>query len=571
MILLWNIRTIQAISRVLGDEIAEITQRRTAETPSDKSNPAPQAETSSKFTPAFSRVLPLLRVYMAWLCFYGPGLVEFRAHFEPYFGAMCTTLSATLTLLYELLGTDSHLGNTVSWRFPEDEMTLGVKCLNGPDLHDGCQLYYDAFTRLPKPRREDVPETDCTPDDITFTRALDIILCAYDLSAPESKFPLVTSTTTNGTTFEYLEGGKPDPALSIPAVQQPISNGSGTAAPMQANVPDTSEQIPEAAPSPCESNELSEDQEFYGPSLRRFSHGAHHVQAEQAVGAAQPMPVSEFPIENQLFKILNDFMAPPESATKAKPETPSRVPGRMSAYGMESLASTQGSSTSPMPGSAGTKAFPTLPWKYFYDPDSATRDPGAGATAPGWNVDGSGSPRPVSSGNTGQFRGAAPPGIPVARNGYDSEAGQMGPLEDEAGVLRALNLGSEFNDPVNPPLGGYGTRGSWSGVAGDANLPRQNPWSPSANPWQTTQGQCSTAGHAPNSPFSTLDFSGATSSLPPVNSPWGLTAARGYPSQGGLSMAAAGKSPASARSFGTWSHGRMPQSDTNESLPRGDT
>ncbi|KAL2263667.1 hypothetical protein VTK26DRAFT_5698 [Humicola hyalothermophila] len=572
MILRWNVRTIQAISRVLGDELTDLIKRRTVETSDDNSNLTSQTESSSKFTPAFSRVLPLLRVYMAWLCSSGPELVEFRPHLEPHFVTMCTALSSTLTLLFELLGTSQKLGNTVSWRFPEDEMTLGMTCLNGPALHDGCQLYYDAFTRRPKPRREDVPNADYTEDDITFTRALDIILCAIDLSAPESKFPLVISTTADGTTVTYLEGGKPDPTPSLSAARSVIpDDGSHATSAVQPAVMDTSQQIPEVPPSPCESNELSEDQEFYGPSLRRASNATHRTQAGQINGSTQVMPVSEFPIEKQLFKILNDFMAPPESATKRKPETPARAFERMSAYGVDSAASAEG--IPPMPGSAGAKAFPTLPWKYFYDPDSATRNSRTSTTAPGWNGDGSGSPRPNSSGNFGQYRGGAPPGIPLAHhsengyeNGYDN-GDQLGLLDHEAAVLRSLNLGSELNDPANPPLGGgYSTQGSWSGVHGDANFSRQSAWTPSVRPWQAGHGQARSAERLPNSPFSSLDFSGTASSLPPVNSPWGMSAAAPrFPAQGGPSGSAPAQAPSSPRHFGTWSHTRM-RSGANKSF-----
>ena len=184
---------IQALARPLGEEIADVIKRRSTEAPLHAPGTSSKGEATTKFTPAFNRVLPLLRIYMTWLCSYGSDLVEFRPHLEPQFGIMCTTLANTLALLFELMAIDPQLGTTVPWRFLEDDMALGIRCLNGPELHDGCQLSYDAFTRQPKPRRDEVSGANYTDDDVSFTRALDVLLCALDLSAPESKFPLTLS------------------------------------------------------------------------------------------------------------------------------------------------------------------------------------------------------------------------------------------------------------------------------------------------------------------------------------------------------------------------------------------
>jgi hypothetical protein len=535
-ILLLNVRTIHAIARLLGEEIADIIERRNAETPTNTSGTSSQAESATKFTPAFNRVLPLLRVYMTWLCSYGPQLVQFRPHLEPQFGTMSTTLSNTLTLLFELLGGEQQLGDSVPWRFPEDELTLGIECLNGPDLHDGCQLYYDAFTRKPKPRREEVSRANHTDDDITFTRALDVLLCALDLSAPESTFPFATSTVTKGsrefTTFVYLEGGKPEPTQVLPAVQHPVP---AAAPPTVEQVP----QIPVVAPSPCESNELSEDQEFYGPDLRHAAagNGSHNGKAPAAVGPMQVAPVSEFPIDRQLYNILNDFINPPESTPVAKPQTPRRPAAQANPYGMDSAAVAEafgaGASISPAPGSAGAKTFPGLPWDYFYTPepmDSALRNPATSGTRGGWGANGAGFPRPTSGGNAAHLGTGTTTGNPLAHHThqrYDS-FGRTKLVENPADALRSLDLGS---DGVRQPQQGYGASGLWPNTAAagmtSTHSPQQSIWAPSASPWQTAYGQNPAAttatGGVPNSPFSTLNFSAAASSLPQVNSPWGLS------------------------------------------------
>ncbi|KAH6850092.1 hypothetical protein B0I37DRAFT_104819 [Chaetomium sp. MPI-CAGE-AT-0009] len=522
-ILLLNLRTINAIARLLGEEIAGIIKLMGAEVPAGTSGTPSQAETTTKFTPALNRVLTLLRVYMAWLCSYGSQLVEFRAHLEPQFGTMCTTLSNTLTLLFELLGGDQQLGNTVSWRFPEDDITLGIDCLNGPSLNDGCQLYYDAFSRKPKPRREDVAGTSDIEDDVTFTRALDVLLCALELSTPESKFPLTTSAITKGsrelTTFVYLEGGKPEPTPTLP----PARYLTPTAVPVTL---EQAPKMPAAVLSPCESNELSEDQEFYGPNLRNaVGDGPRKGKAPAPAVPTPVVPVSEFPIDRQMYNILNEFINPPESAPMSKPKTPNHPPTRTSPYGMDSAAVAEafgaGTPSSPAPGSAGAKKFPTLPWEYFYKPPTnpALRSD-ANAMAASWGANGGGFSRPTSSGNTAQFGTGTATGNPLALQAEmlhspESAPGYAGQPQQAHGT-RGLRPNAAQEDLTSSALGTV------------PHLPNQSTWAPPSSPWQNANGQLppsTTTGAALNSPFSTFNFSANASSLPQVYSPWGVPAA----------------------------------------------
>jgi hypothetical protein len=535
-ILLLNVRMVHAIARLLGEEIADLIKRESTEVSAASPGATSQAENSmTKFTPVFNRVLPLLRIYMAWLCYYSSQLVEFQAHLEPYFGSMCTTLSNTLTVLFELLAVKPQLGSPVPWRFPEDEMTLGIQCLNGPELHNGCQLYYDAFTLKPKPPREEMAGANHTADDVTFTRALDVLLCALDVSTPNSKFPFTTSTTTKGsrelTKFVYLEGGKPTPAPPVPIIQHPEPTVVPTAA--EQRFP-----RPVVAPSPCESNELSEDREFYGPDLRKGGKSTYISRGGAAIGATPVAPATEYPIEKQLFQILNDFMAPPESAHAAKPETPGRSHTRTDSYGMGSAAVVEafasGDSTSPAPGSAGMKPIPTLPWDYFYKPapvDPALQKSSSSGTGSGWGANGARFSRPASSGNAAQLRAGSTNSnsLRLMHQRYDSL--DQARLGSQTEALQSLHLSS---DHVGQYQQGSASHGMWPGAlngepttarAMPSNPLQQSPW-PSANTWQTTYGQShSPNNRLPNSSFSSLEFSANTSSLPQVNSPWGLPTA----------------------------------------------
>ncbi|KAK4169272.1 protein SMG7 [Cladorrhinum sp. PSN259] len=528
-ILLANIRTIHTICRLLKDEITDLIQR----TPAPVSNSAPSTEQykpEGKFSAVFERILPLLRVYMAWLCSYNSELVKYQPYLEPTFGSMCTLLSTTLSLLFELLGSSSNLGTAVGWRFPEDELTLGIQCLNGTHLHNGCQLYYDAFKKKPKPRREELPDAAQSQDDVTFTRALDVALCAIDLAAPDSEFPFDTSKNIKGsqehTTIVYLPGGKPGPTPKGQAVQHSVPANPATGetrqsevhvtvatpalakAPAPASAPAPAPARIATPPSPVESNELSEDQEFYGPRLRKSSHVAKKAPSNTQLNMAtsrvtQAAPVSEFPIESHIYQILNDILVDDsETGLGKKPETPTRpAPQDGTSYGMGSTTVQNvfgSSSTSPGPGSATGRAFPTLPWNYFYTPAPVgNSDDTVGSVV--W--DNSSLTRPADSGNTAQNLQYQPAGSGSRDHGVWPEAG--------------MTLSAQGRTSSNPLQG-------------------NDIWGPSANTWQAGQARApqssAAAGFPPKSPFSSLSFS-PNSSIPPVNSPWGLPSkAQGFTS-----------------------------------------
>ena len=487
-----------------------------------------------------NRIMPLLRVYMTWLCSYNSDLVKYQPYLEPQFGSMCAMLSTTLSLLFELLGSDTRLGTAVGWQFLEDELTIGIQCLNGPHLHDGCQLYYDAFKRKPKPRREEFPDAVESPDDVTFTRALDVALCALDLAAPESEFPLDTSKKAKGsqehTTIVYLPGGKPKPAPRVqvpqqfvpvetftesprkPELQVPTAESAPTQAPAPAPAPAPEPTRTLTPPSPVESNELSEDQEFYGPRLRKFSHGAIKASNNSRPRTATANPtqaasVSESSIENQIYQILSDILIDDSETGQVKKfETPTRpVPLDETSYGMGSTTAQNvfaNSSDSPGPGSATSKTFPTLPWNYFYTPapvgNPAVRNSTETSGSGTWNS--SFSSRTNQPGSGAELAGGYAYQSPLAAQPLQHQTSSSGAGDRAMWPDTGVSLATQGTSSSKP-------------LHGD------NIWGPSGSTWQTGQGTAQTstaAGFAPNSPFSSLSFS-QTSTLPPVNSPWGLS------------------------------------------------
>ncbi|KAK3940494.1 protein SMG7 [Diplogelasinospora grovesii] len=512
--LLLNIRTILAIATLLRDELVE-AQRKTAEATAENIVPATQQEKGSgKLTPAVHHILPLLRVYMAWLCFYKSDIIGYQAYLEPFFGDMCKALSHALSLLFELLECDPAFKTTVSTRFPEDEETVGLKCLNGPGLKDGCQLHYDPMTRKPKPRADEVSGVDFTADDMAFTRALDVVYCGLDL-AEDSKFPFKVSETTKGakrlTAILYLENGKPEQASHPPttlASSLPSADLFGAAPGVQKSTP---EQATNNAPKGMslmddDSDEFSDDNEFLG---------AH---AENNVGAtAKPLPAggaagtprmasstSEFN-KGELLKLLDGFLAPPELANPTRPLVPqpnSPSQGETS-YGMGSTTAREvfaaAAPTSPALGSATAKAFPSLPWNYFYTPtamENGHPSPAAVQAQSPWKADSPSSSRPVSTGNAMQLQGNEDmSGLFMTGSGAQMQNRYGSPAQQPRAASHAFSS-ALWGTPA--------TAGQWPQAA-------QQPQQAAVNRRSST-----------NSSFSSLAFSASNSSLPQVNSPWGV-------------------------------------------------
>jgi protein SMG7 len=204
-------------------------------------------------------------------------------------------------------------------------------------------------------------------------------------------------------------------------------------------------------------------------------------------------------------------------------------------------------STSPTPGSASSKTFPTLPWGYFYtsaSTDPALRNPATiRSTGSGWGS------RPTSSGS------------PRAAQGVDNTTDPSRSLSGDQKKQNRLSGGPSTTSPLayqgpqdwamqtslasmsrdNHIPQARDARQGWPGVSGDAASHSKRPSnmslpSPSA-PWQQIPPQISPVGmyHSANSPYpSALEFSAEDSSLPPVNSPWGvpMAQAQGYMYQG---------------------------------------
>ena len=540
-ILLQNIRTIHTISRLLLDELVEMVHRQPVE-----SNSTAQKEDAGQFSPTFHRVLPLLRVYMAWLCFNSANVVEYKDHLEPRFGQMCKTLAQVLNLLFELLTSDiSNIKKQVPWRLPEDEETLGMECLNGPGLPVGCQLCLDPISLEPKPRAEELEHVTYTADQISYTRTLNVISCAVSL-ANQSPFPIVLSKILEGpkesSRFVYTEGGRLNPPFQpdqSPSFHSRSANSALVAVPDVVEQQHVQHETALIQATADDSDEFSEDQDFYSDPLQSLSSSKYLTPPNGSTSRHMAAPPAEFPVEYQLYNIISDLLAPPETdptvAAKKKEEAQA-VASKQKEQSEEVTGVCKIFGAPPPASPVAPKPIPTLPWNYFYTPapvEAGARS--ASGNSPGWEQPFA----PVTS-RPSTARNATPVLAIEGKNStlafrsprQSHNSGEPSPLQSgghRTSTSELVGLGSvsgpDLAENTNNTLKGYGhgARDAWTGAKiNTTNTPPANPWGAPAGRWEL--GQNSPLGQTvPQSSFSSLSFSGMDSSLPPVNSPWGVS------------------------------------------------
>jgi len=486
------------------------------------------------FTLRFHRLLPLFRVYMTWIYSHSEELTTFRTHLEPQFGATCKIIADTLTLLLKFLSTASFdVTSVVTWLFPEDEETVGIKCLNGSELYAGCQLRYDALTRKPKPLVHEVPNADRSLDTVAFVRCTDIILCGLRL-ADNSPFPLEPPSGSHNA-FRYVEGLHSQSTSS--ALLQPTPHGTAGVGSVAVAPPAETPNYPppstydvtlKAVAREAEEEDFSDDQDFY-PSQSSKTQAAHQ-EPPAVTNVPQTMSSSDFPLDTELSRILEGFLAPPEpSADRSEFRSEDTPSGTGSIKAKDSWGTA--TSTSPTPGSATSKAFPSLPWNWVLDVGS--NEPGARhpstvrSAGSGWDS------RPGSSNSPILVQGADDTSDPFVSHGETSS--NQPHLGSSAFPPRSSASRGKIDWAVQTAqdskyretgLQARNIRNMWAKADRESKLHSRQasigtapfPWSPTITEYQPQQYPAETGPVPQISPFSpTSNFN--PSSLPQVHSP----------------------------------------------------
>ena len=350
------------------------------------------AEPCGKFSATVDSVMSLFRIYMAWLCTYTSNLVDFQPHLEPYFGDMAKTLAQALTLALEMVyGVfDPATSFTLPFLLPEDEASLGLACLNGPDLKAVCRLNYNHTQNTDKIRRQDY-DKEYTDEQLMFTRAAHIVYCTLTLTG-DNKFPLVISMSVKDSKTQsvvaYLENGKAQPTTPLEA--QP---GANTPVPtMQPTSETATYQDQSETPSSLETESMITPL----PST---------VGSSDLPTAPEPFTEDQ-PMESQVYSMLSDFLAPPESPkTTISPQFPTAHQSGTE-EGTGYVPSNPTAPTTPPTEAVRKPLYNALPWGFFNVPNPYATPVYVGPQHPGFMV-------PPHAAPVGYYGPAPPPGYPM--------------------------------------------------------------------------------------------------------------------------------------------------------------
>jgi hypothetical protein len=551
-----NIRTIHAVLLQLQPELLELVDHMKSATESSKASTVTSStKDGSQFSALISDALPLLRVYMTWLCKYRTDIVQFEPHLRPHVEQMYESLSTVLSSLFEVLRLNPRM-HPVPYLFPEDMEALGLKALSGPAIPPACLLGNDPITRTPKSRPEEAGKQEFALDDISFTRALDITTCGFVL-ADDQEFPLaITETRTTDGHFlvkvAYLgRANPPSPAAAATQVDTIYASRAPAVAGLAAvlGVQQTSGVAAGTLTEPA----LSAKTPTYAGAAKGFAealtlHGEQQLSPfTKPTGSVCPPQLVEeanYAVDHdtRMNDLVNGLVEPSES------DVTEAVQGQNeSSYGMHTATARDvfGSavpSTSPgmTPAPVGLNGHP-WGWNSVTEPAPHHRGISSSSTRDAWPP--AGAPlQPASNRNSSGG---------VSQHGLTNTNNPFGPIGGTSGHQAAP--GSTYSSGQgswgHARQHSYGTGGisTTAGNAGQASYgyaaSTNNPWNQSSSKFSSIQDILgaqlgalvpgSTGARplastpAPNRPavpssFASTNFSGATSSLPPVNSPWGI-------------------------------------------------
>lgn len=528
-----NVRWILVLSRLLQSELLEYVKAVPPAEDATNRNGDETDATGSKQTSIFAEtILPLARIYMAWLFIYRADIVEYQDHLAPYVFDMYQAVAKTLTMMARefksVLAASPYL-------LPEDVEALGMKPFDDVELSSPvCRIHHEYGKDSFKPHWEDTGLPKNSPDQETNSRLYDLVNCGFSLALDE-RFPLGIATSASKAggeviTISYLEEGKSQTLIQEP-VHAPLAGGDEAAprlpAAMHANASEDHERVSSGL----------KNTEKIGPNL------GHLV-------ANDPLETeSDLSLHFRMEHMVDDLLDESDSELGASSVQGLASGGKATSYGTRTATTkrvsagniqTQGhtmgvnydtSSRSPWDSFQGF----TRPDARHLNSVNTTKQGGLAAVQ-------AGSPRNGPDvGRTSALQPAVPSFIPGPQprsssddrsfspgsaNGFGSHLGQTalgfgrpasgfsGSARDGLGHTRQRLGGSTDSGGASPFLSAKGDARSYRMATGSGKMDDSGKsMSPSA-----------TFGWG-NDSFSTA-FSPTASGLPPVNSPFGLPAAR---------------------------------------------
>ncbi|KAI1854791.1 hypothetical protein JX266_000909 [Neoarthrinium moseri] len=353
---------------------------------------------TNELSPTLARLLPLTRIYFAWIYASRAYLVRFQEWLEPYVWELHGLLADVLTLLLPLAISNEDLVES-KYLLPEDRKALGLR----PLLDRKLPLFFDVQIvpglNPPKCRksvklRKEALGLDCGSHTENIWRIRDILCCGIYL-AGSGKSPLTITTKGDGAVaWVYPQDGAGENRFDDISVTRMLGRLKISALKAPAMVEDSVEGSAfapnQAASSAHRGQNVSVSSFQLGPEGRRPD-----VEPTAASAAWQPKDNGggaldeEFGADSAMADMVNKLIDDDDEDENTRPR--SSKAHIDTTYGLDSSAANDiFANLVPTPGAqklaasaswaqSNAKALPSLPWNYFYSP--APNDPGTDHTS----------------------------------------------------------------------------------------------------------------------------------------------------------------------------------------------
>ncbi|ETS79948.1 hypothetical protein PFICI_07477 [Pestalotiopsis fici W106-1] len=339
-------------------------------------------------SPSVKRLLPLIRIYVAWVYVARESLNLYQDWLEPYIRDLYSLLADILSLLLPYAISNPTTVDS-QYLLPEDIEARGLK----PFADRKLPLFLDVqivpeydppkCRKTIKPRKE-ILHVDCRPQDEDIWRIRDILCCGIYL-AGSAKSPLTIMTTTeNVDTWVYLKDGPPK---SFDEISMTRMFAQVKMASHNRFLAITDERVRRNDPEDVASHQpLPPQQTSMQPPVqhRQVQSAAHQIMAARSGRAGYAKSNSSLDddislsTEAKLAGMVDKLL---DEDDDDDPYGFSSHPHGNTSYGMNSSAANEvfgnlmPSPTSRAPQSAAAangRQIPNLPWNYFFNPTPAT-------------------------------------------------------------------------------------------------------------------------------------------------------------------------------------------------------
>lgn len=203
-----NVKWILVLSRLLQSELQEFSKAAAPAVDVQGANDG--AKPAQKFSAFTENILPLMRIYTAWLYIYRADVVGYQEHLGNSVYDMYRSLAHALTAVAKEFRGVAPM-DTSPYLLPEDVVALGLKPFDDPTMAAVCRLHLALQSNTFKPHWEDIGLSRNGPETEMRARVYDLMNCGFSL-ALDDYFPLAATLPTEGSdeaiTMAYVEGGK---------------------------------------------------------------------------------------------------------------------------------------------------------------------------------------------------------------------------------------------------------------------------------------------------------------------------------------------------------------------------